>query len=187
MKRIRIPHGFRELFGDETTPFALALICGFAGLATAATIWVTREEMLGLNVFSVVIVALLMIDIYGGVVANLSSGTNHYYRESGRRRALFIAIHVQPIVLALISGEALVPAAVVWGSTIAGAVGVGAVRSRDVQSIIGFAAAMCALLVAYFVASGYPSYIRITLMMYTVKVVYSFSVDHYAAHTRSAS
>ncbi len=186
MRNVRIPHGLRELFGDETTPFVLVLVCCFAVAATGATMWVAREEWLGLNVFSTVIVALLMIDIYGGVVANLSPATNRYYGESLRRRVVFFAVHVQPIVLALVSGDAFAPAMVVWAITVASAFGVESMRGRDIQPIVGFAAAIAGLFVAYFAASEAASYIRITLMMYTVKVTYSFSVDHYTERSRSA-
>ena len=105
MNTIRIPHGLRELFGEESTPAELSVVSGFAVVSTVAAMWTTGNEWLGLGTFAAILIALLMVDIYGGVIANLSVGTNRYYGHSKKRRLIFIAVHVQPMLFALIEGD----------------------------------------------------------------------------------
>ena len=52
--------------------------------------------------------------------------------------------------------------------------------------MIGLTLAIVGVVLVYSGPSGAPMYMRATLMMYVVKVIYSFSVDHYAASDTSA-
>lgn len=104
-RTVQIPKFLHELHGESTSVQTLILTYLAALLLTVFTLgsepgWTWKT---GLLVF-------LAFDIGGGVVANLSEGTSHYYQKNRQRRWFFIGIHsLQPMLLALIFPEQQTP------------------------------------------------------------------------------
>jgi hypothetical protein len=180
MTIIKVPSYLQELFGKRTTLFELLYIFGFAFCSTAVLLCFTSKEWLGLNVFKIGLTTLLMIDIFGGVVANLSYGTNSHYSKSNKERLVFIAIHIQPLLLAIVMPEVTAQLTIIWLTTILSALIVNAIRSYRSQRIIGLSIAVVLLFFWSLLSANVPLFIKSMIFMYIIKVSYSFPVDHFA-------
>lgn len=76
MKKMKVHIALHELMGEETTKFEFIYIFGFAIFSTLVIGWITRAELDSLVIWKLIMIILLMFDIFGGVIANLSYGTN---------------------------------------------------------------------------------------------------------------
>ncbi|MHB1454277.1 MAG: hypothetical protein ACYCYM_10050 [Saccharofermentanales bacterium] len=102
MKKIKIPKALHDLLGEEQSRSELIITFIFLGVSFLALILGTRQEWVGLRWYKIALLFILILDILGGVTANLSTGTNNYYRANAKRRWIFIAIHIQPFLFACI-------------------------------------------------------------------------------------
>lgn len=180
MKTIKMPSFFHEVFGKRPTLLEFLLTLLFALGMSIVVLCFTYSEWRDLALWRVVVLAFLMLDIYGGVIANFSVSTSNHYREHPKARLIFIAIHVQPVLLALVLWNHFIPCLLVWGYTIASAFVVNKCVQHPAQRTIAavfLAAGIGGLLLA---AERIPTFLLITLLLYLLKVVYSFAVDHYA-------
>ena len=167
-----------ELFGTHQQPTEFILIILFTLTATLATAWTTASYWLGLNWYQILVLWLLFLDISGGVAANLSTGTNDYYNAHPRTRWLFIALHIQPLILAAVLKSPLIIAAAVWSYTILSTSMVNLLREKVYHRLL--AGILCASALIIYILSGISLPLPITLiyLLYMMKLIYSFAVDH---------
>lgn len=100
-KEVAIPRALRELHGEKASAVNLASTY----IAGAAVGILTAVSLLGQSIaaWRSVIAALVLFDVAGGVVANLSAPTRRYYARSGKKRMQFILLHIlHPAVLAIL-------------------------------------------------------------------------------------
>lgn len=109
MKSIHIPKVLHEVFGKESTIIELTLTLVFAILSTILLLTKTYSEWNGLEIFQIVVILIMAFDISGGVIANFTFLANNQYKENARARLIFIAIHVQPLIMAFILGGYYLP------------------------------------------------------------------------------
>ncbi|WP_216212338.1 hypothetical protein [Amycolatopsis aidingensis] len=104
--------------GELLTTYLAAL----AGTGLA----VTLAAEAGLGWLPVLVLGIVAFDMFGGAVANATTAAKHRFHAPGRtwRRHLgFVAIHLQPFLLALVvPGFGWATAAVVYAGVLAGAV-----------------------------------------------------------------
>ncbi|WP_217995667.1 hypothetical protein [Amphibacillus sediminis] len=105
MKTVRVPKFLHELFGKKSTFVEVSLTLTFALLSTLLILIGTYAEWRGFQVYQIIILFILAIDINGGVIANFTFSTNNQYKQSAKARIIFIAIHVQPLILAIVLQE----------------------------------------------------------------------------------
>lgn len=177
---IRIPRSLHELFGEQSNPLDLALTLGFAVLATGMLFWATAAEWAGLAPLGLAVTALLSLDICGGVIANFTAGTNRFYRERPRLRLVFIAVHVQPLLLAFALGGYFIPCLAAWAYTALGALLVNALSGQPAQRVTGAVVMAAGLLGLLLLFGSLPRLLLALLMLFLVKVTFSFAVDHAA-------
>ena len=175
---IQIPKFLHELFGTQQNPFELVLIILFTIISTLGVAWFTAPYWLTLAWYQSLVLWLLFLDIAGGVVANLSTGTNNYYNTRPKARWIFIAIHIQPLILAIVLDSPISIALIVWLYTLICASLINSLREKIYHRLL--AGALTAVALIGFVSSGVSLPIPITLfyLLYMIKVIYSFSVDH---------
>lgn len=180
MKTIRIPRFFHEVFGKEYTILELTLTLAFATLSTLLYSFTTYPEWQGFGILQIVVILIMAFDISGGVIANFTFGTNNQYKKSKRARLIFIAAHVQPLILALVLGEYYLPCALTWGYTAISAFIVNGFSKHPAQRTIGAALMIFGILwlILYFI--DLPRFLLIILILFLIKVTFSFAVDHYA-------
>ncbi|MCP1310077.1 hypothetical protein [Paenibacillus tyrfis] len=184
MKPVNIPAFFHEVFGKRSTVLELALTLGFGVGMSAALLALTYSEWSGLVLWQLLAILLLALDIHGGVIANFTLSTNNHYQAHPVARLVFIAIHVQPILLAAVLGEHFIPCLFVWGYTIVSAFIVNALLGHPAQRTIAavFVCTGFAGLLLFF--ASIPKLLLVMLFFFIFKVVFSFAVDHYARRER---
>ncbi len=180
MKSIQIPKFLHEVFGKESTIIELTLTLVFAILSTIILLTKTYSEWKGLEIFQIVVILIMAFDISGGVIANFTFSTNNQYKENARARLIFIAIHVQPLIMAFILGGYYLPCALTWGYSIMSAFIVNKCANHPAQRTIGaeFMAFGILWLILFFY--DLPKFLLVILIMYLIKVSFSFAVNHYA-------
>lgn len=178
MKQITIPKFFHELFGKKQNPLELALVILFTLLATLTVAWQDTTYWQSYSLLQHVILWLLYLDITGGVIANLTHGTNSHYNHHPKERWLFIAIHIQPLLLALVLSSSMTTATLLWLYTIVSASIVNATRHLSThRTLAGFLMAF-GLVGLLTTSPALPTHITILYMLYIIKVIYCFAVDH---------
>ena len=181
MRKVQVPKFFHEILGKETTLMELMIIILFTLIASSGVLIITANEWQVLKVYQIIVLVILMLDIYGGVIANFTYSTNKQYSSgSNKSRLIFLAIHIQPIILTLVLGQFLIASLIVWSITIAGALIVNAYKGRDIQYVVGGLVMVINILILILFLSYLPKYLLILYMFYVVKVCFSFAVDHYA-------
>ena len=177
-KPLKIPKAFHELFGEEQIKSELLITIGFGIASFLALIVCTQEEWVGLAWYKTVLLFLFLLDVLGGVAANLSTGTNQYYLNHPKKRWIFIAIHIQPFIFAWILQSDLMAAFMVWAYTIGSSIIIILLQGKEYQRI--FAGSLLGLGMIAFVLLNFdlPKVVTIIYMLYMFKLIYGFSVDH---------
>ena len=175
---IRIPKFFHELFGTHQQPSELILIIIFTVTVTFAAAWSTAPYWLELKWYQNLVLWLLFLDISGGVVANLSTGTNNHYNAHPKGRWIFISVHIQPLILAAVLQSPMIIAVAIWVYTILSASLINALRKKVYHRLL--AGTLYATAIIGYVLSdiSLPLPISLIYLLYMMKVIYSFSVDH---------
>ncbi|WP_010268934.1 hypothetical protein [Paenibacillus senegalensis] len=184
MKMIAVPKLLHELFGKKTTGFELWHVLFFAFGMSAVLLGFTFEEWSHLQLWRVVLLALLLVDICGGVIANLTWSTNDYYRNQPTARLIFIVVHIQPILFAALLADYFPICLAVWSYTVLASLIVHSLAGHPAQRAIGASLALLGA-AGLVLSSGkaLPALLLLTLLFYMLKVIYSFGVDHYASRT----
>jgi hypothetical protein len=91
-KEVAVPKILRELHGDRTSIVNLASTY-LAGAVAGA---ISAVSLLGRSVapWRAILAAIVVFDVAGGVVANLSEPTRRHYAQAGKKRIQFILLHV---------------------------------------------------------------------------------------------
>jgi len=175
---INIPKFFHELLGSHQTKSEVLTVALFTTLSTLILAWLSRDYWQSLTWYQNLFLWLLYIDISGGVVANLTAGTNTHYNNSAKARWTFIAIHIQPLLLAWILQSPMSIALFTWAYTIASAVAINSLRNSPYQRPLAGALLASALLIYVFSGITLQPIIAAIYLLYVFKVAYSFSVKH---------
>jgi hypothetical protein len=175
---VRIPPFLHDVLGESLTIGELLAIVVF-GVGLATWLFFAFPEMTqGLSIWRSMIAYLLVVDICAGCVANFTRSTNNYYAARDKQRLVFIAIHAHILVAAWLLGTGPGNAVLVWGYTIAGALVVNALKGSPFQKFTG--GLLLALGIAIIVSgTEVPRYFLIISLLFMVKVLFSFAVDHY--------
>jgi len=177
---VRIPSYLHDVFGESQTVGELLAIV-LVGLGGAAALFLASPAITqGQSSWRSAIAFLLVADILAGCVANFTRSTNNYYAARGKQRLVFIAIHVHLLIVAWLLGLGFWGALVVWGYTIAGALVVNALNASQFQVFV--AGALLVLGIALTVLGmDAPKYFLVISLLFMVKVLFAFAVDHYAS------
>lgn len=174
----KIPKAFHELFGEEQIKSELIITLIFSGISFLALIIGTQEEWIGLQWYQIVLLFVLMLDILGGVAANLSTGTNHYYLKNPKKRWVFIAIHIQPLILAWILHSSFEAAFMVWLYTIGSSTIINLLQGKAYQRILAGSLFGFGMITFFLCNFDLPKVITIIYTLYMFKLIYGFAVDH---------
>ena len=175
---IRIPPFLHDVLGASQTIGEILVIVVF-GIGLATLLFFGFPEMTqGLPLWRSAIAYLLVVDIFAGCVANFTYSTSNHYAARNKERLVFIALHVHILIVAWLLGVALLPAFIVWGYTIAAALVVNALKESRFQLFV----AGVLLAMGFFVAVlgiETPKYFLVISLLFMMKVMFSFAVDHY--------
>ncbi|WP_448564025.1 hypothetical protein [Thalassotalea ganghwensis] len=174
MKYFKTPKFLFEVLGEKQTILEVTCTIIFALLGTGAVYLISDIH---LSNWKAVLGVLLIGDILAGCLANFSFGTNEYYAKRPNNRLIFIAIHIHILVIAWLLSQPFHDALVVWAYTIISAFIVNALNGRTIQVFIA-ANFMCfGMFLLIFLSL--PTWFFIVCMFFMIKVLFSFSVNHY--------
>lgn len=169
-----IPSLFHEVLGERQTLASLAVI-----LAAPVLLWaLTGAEIFkpgaARPLWQTALAALLITDIFAGVVANFTHGTGAFYAARPVHRWGFIAIHFHLPIVALALGWEMGPIWAVWAMTILAA---SALNLLGGARLLGGTLLVFGLiaLTRFDLAAG-P---HLLASLFFIKVAYAFAVDHY--------
>ncbi|MCU6710710.1 hypothetical protein M6D81_18630 [Paenibacillus sp. J5C_2022] len=178
MKTVKIPGFLHDVFGEKQT-WATIITIFACSIALTGTIYFLYPEMVeGIPLWRSLIALILMWDIFAGCVANFTASTSNFYAERPLNRIVFISIHVHILVVAFCLNEDIGYATAVWAFTIAGAFLVNSLVQPQRQVFLA------GLLLTIGIAGqllwrDVEPYMLVTGMLFMLKVLYSFSVNHY--------
>lgn len=175
---IKVPKFFHDILGEETYFVSLLMI----GVVTTAVMgWLTMSEgdvfvrngnIRGAFAF------LLLADIIAGTVANFTKGTNDYYAARPVNRWIFIAVHLQPILIAWLLGSSIFNALLIWGFTIFSVSVVNILKGSIHQRVVAGTLMGMGLFMSLSLYND-ASIVFLTMsVFFVIKVIYSFGVDH---------
>jgi hypothetical protein len=175
---IRMPSYLHDVFGESQSIGELAAIL-FFGVGGATLLFFAFPEMTqGLPLWRSVIAYLLVLDIFAGCVANFTLSTNNYYAARHRQRLVFIAVHVHILIVAWLLGVGLWNAVIVWAYTVAGAFIVNALKENQFQKFVAGLLLAIGTIVT-LLGTEAPKYFLVISLLFMVKVLFAFAVDHY--------
>jgi len=178
MKTLKVPKMLHDVLGEETTLLNILLIALLMVFIMAALLLRSSETFAEAGLFKGGIAFLLIADIIAGAIANFTKGTNDFYAKRPVNRWIFIAIHVQPLLLAWLLKSSLMEAFVIWITVIVSASITNLLSGRSFQRVVG----------AFFMGIGVFLVLALTQnddivlltanLFFVIKVVFSFSVNH---------
>jgi len=182
MKYFKTPEFLFEVLGEKQSVLEVTCTIIFA-LLGSAVIYSVADISLG--TWQSVVAFILIADVLAGCIANFSFGTNEFYSTRPKNRIVFISIHIHLLAIAWLLSEPMVTALIVWGFTIASAFLVNALKGKSFQGFIA-ANLMCygILLIIYL---SLPTWFLMVSLFFMIKVLFSFSVDHFGNYTKVVS
>lgn len=176
---IKIPKFFHEILGEEQKKIELILIMIFAILSSVFLVLFYYDSLAELPFLNQMVLILLTLDITGGVVANLSYGTDHYYSTRKQARYVFIAIHIQPILIFIFAQLPLWIGLVLWAYTILCALILERYKNNQSQKVLAGFTFFTGLLIVFGLQNILTTFVLVIMLLYLFKVLYSFSVNHH--------
>ena len=175
---IRIPPFLHDVLGESQTVGEVLVIVVF-GVGFATLLFFGFPEMTqGLPLWRSALAYLLVVDIFAGCVANFTYSTSNHYAARSKERLVFIAVHVHILIVAWLLGTDFLPAVIIWGYTIAGALVVNALKGSRFQLFVAGVLLATGIFVAVLVIE-IPKYFLAISLLFMMKVMFSFAVDHY--------
>lgn len=179
MKKLKVPKLFRILHGKETNIAELLLIYGIAISTPVILYFTTRSGLPALSRWRTLLLFFIVADLAGGIIANLSYGTTAFYEKRQWRKAVFILFHAaHPAAIYLLTKEQLPFLIFTAGITILFSFITAFAFRQPRQQFFGFIA-VCVSVAFGFILFGATPFFRVVSILYMLKLVYSFSVDHY--------
>jgi len=171
---IKIPKLFRELHGDIAKLSSIIITYSSGILVSIITIIVTLY--LHLPLWKYILLFILFIDITGGVVANLSTSTNQYYKDRNILRIIFLLMHIiQPGLMLLIFPENYQYLIFIYLFTLVSSLILFKIKSSELQQNIAALFLVVGITASFlFKLNIFSLYLFGTL--YMIKLILGFSV-----------
>lgn len=176
---IRIPKFFHEILGESQKKIELICIILFAVLSTTFIIIFYADFLNTFSLLSQGMLLLLTLDITGGVIANLSFGTDQFYSQRKKARIVFIAIHIQPLLIFLFTRQPLWIGIILWAYTILGALVLERFKNHPSQKVLAGFNLFVGLVLLFGFQSSLTPFVTFLMLLFLFKVLYSFSVNHH--------
>lgn len=175
---LQVPTFFQEVLGQITTLLEMFLIL-LPSLGITAILVVTDAMLFReIGLLRSIAMILFIFDIIAGTIANLTNGTNDHYAASPVKRWIFLCIHVQPLIFSWLIGDYFIVCLLVWLFTMTMAFIVNTYIHHPSQRAMAGAMVVIGLSVFMLFANHLPGVLQIALIMFMLKVIYSFAVDH---------
>jgi hypothetical protein len=179
MKTIIVKRLFHELFGEETTLLDLVSILTASLGGTFIIFWLDHDHLSVQKIPVLIIILILLADILGGVIANTTRGTSLYYSQRPTLRQIFILIHVQPIIFALLIKSYVIESIFIYIYVLLSATLINAIRHLPQHKGVALLMFMMGAIFLILSSSSMPPYVLIFFLFFMMKMIISFAVSHH--------
>lgn len=176
---IKIPKFFHEILGEYQTKSSLVIITIFVLISGFAIGILGYDEWKSLSLLKQIVTWFLFLDISGGVIANLTKGTDLFYNRYPRKRWVFIAIHLQPIVLSWSMEFSIYSGIIICTYTLITAALLNLTRNYSFHNLLAGSLTGLGFLIVAYLGQPAPFFAATLLYFYVFKVLFSFSVLHH--------
>lgn len=171
---VKIPKFLHEFHGKESSRFDL-FITYFGALVVTFLVLVFAWPP-DLSSIEKIVLVLLLLDIAGGVVANLTPGTKAFYANNPTKRKIFIGLHVlQPLLLIWLFPEQIILIGMISGLVLLMTFIINQIENILKQRVISATALMVVILLTMIFESG-NRLVEFILVLYAIKLMFSFAV-----------
>lgn len=175
---IKVPKFLHDILGEETSGYAIGLIALATALIMGYLMLVEGQLFVASGTIAGIVGFILLADIIAGTVANFTKGTNNFYAKRGLNRWIFIAIHVQPVIISWLLGFNITHGIIIWFYTILAAVIVNLMIGKSYQREAAGTFMTLGIFLSVVLYEG-VSMVALTMgIFFSIKVIYSFAVDH---------
>ena len=172
-----VPNYLHEVFGEKQSKLEVLLTLLFAFIGSLLLYFLFYNPDTQEKGWIVVTAFIVISDILAGCIANFTKGTNEFYAQRPRGRLLFISIHFHILIIAWLLSVPFESALIVWGYTIVSALIVNAFKKTTIQLFI--AANLMCYGIFLLMTLTIPTWFLIISIFFMIKIMFSFSVDHY--------
>ncbi|MBD3328813.1 hypothetical protein GF340_05970 [Candidatus Peregrinibacteria bacterium] len=173
-KDIKIPKLFQELHGYKSKISTIVLVY-LTGIISGSIIIIDLLKF-NLEIWKYTLLGIIVVDIAGGVVANLSSSTNSYYRDKKKLRIKFLLVHfIQPLVLYFIFPNSMYFFIFLFSYTIISALIINMLKEAEDQQNIASTFLTIGAILCILIKTDYLT-INIIGVLYMIKIILGFSV-----------
>jgi hypothetical protein len=174
-RKITVPKFLRELHGERISLYTFFSVYVTA-IITASFLTYEIIKDNELSYWKYILFFIIVIDIAGGVVANLSSSTNQYYQQNEKKRIPFILIHIlQPTILYVIFPQYLNYFLFIALFTVILTLIVSAISNREIQQNTASAFLVIGIIFATMF-NEINFYVLALGIMFMIKLILGFSV-----------
>ena len=177
-KMIKMPKFFHDILGEESHVISLFLITGVSAVIMGWLAFAEGDIFIQNGRIKGAVVFLLLLDVIAGTIANFTKGTNDYYAARPANRWVFIAVHVQPILIAWLLGFPLKNAIIIWGFTILSVSLVNVLKGTLHQRVVAGALMSLGIFLSLILYKDSSMVMLLMSIFFVIKVIYSFGVDH---------
>lgn len=181
LRTIPMPKFLHEVFGEQQSITEILIILGFAIIGSLFIYINFLQSNADIVTWRLALAFILIADILAGCLANFTRGTNGFYARRPNNRLIFIAIHVHILVVAWLMQIDMPSAILIWAITIASALFINKLIKHALQLII--AAALLAVSILVLLQLSQPTWFIAVSLFFMIKVMFSFSVDHYRVNS----
>lgn len=175
---IKIPSFLHDFHGEKSNWLDIAAIHLIAALTTVLTILLATD--LDWPVWKYILIGIVSYDIGGGVIANFTYSTNHYYDQSNKKRLIFLSLHFfQPALLSILFFDQIVLVLSFCSYILAISFIINAIKDPQTQLTLSVLLLQIGLLVLFMVPFGLPLPLMLLLTLFMLKLPFSFSVKWY--------
>ena len=173
-KKVSIPSYLHELHGKQASVFDLLVVYAAAILSTAIMLYLVWD--LAFPTYKMIILAVLALDLAGGVVSNLTEGTNTYYMEKPKRRYVFIGLHVvQPAILIWLFPSDVLAISMISLYTLTAMAVINSMTDHVRQRVSGSFLMAIGLSITFIVGIIQPI-VHLMLVLFVIKLIVAFAV-----------
>ena len=177
MKYIKINEFFHDVFGKKQSVLELIAVFVFSFLATYFIYNNYSNDTQGVLSWKIIAAFILVADIMAGCISNFTFSTNQHYVKQSKKRLLFILFHIHLLVISFLLDAYFVYAFVFTVYTIGAACIVNALIGKRIQRFIAANLMFYGLImILYF---SLPLWFILISLFFMIKLVFSFSVNHY--------
>jgi hypothetical protein len=175
MNLVNVPKFLQELHGESTTVLNISLVY-VVGLIAAV---ISMLELIPkhIEIWKLVLVFILFIDIAGGVVSNMTFATNQYYQKRPNLKIVFIVAHIiQPFLLSIMFIEYWPYMLFVYLLTMISCIVLLQIKNSDSQRAISSVFLIIGIFGTMFLFKFDSSSMMVIGILYMIKLILGFSV-----------